>query len=108
MTGGLLGRYVAEERDSGRKLAACYAQLCANTGRRRRRRRAAPAQGEGEAEGDEAAATRLTAARLTRHLRTGPSTCPAILFRGAPSVWPDRGDQVLPQRWIARRTAGTT
>ena len=28
VTGGLLGRYIAEERDSGRKLAACYASLC--------------------------------------------------------------------------------
>ena len=26
-TGGLLGRYVAEERDTGRKFAACYAAL---------------------------------------------------------------------------------
>jgi len=29
-TGGLLGRYVAEERDSGRKFAECYAILCAD------------------------------------------------------------------------------
>jgi hypothetical protein len=29
VTGGLLGRYIAEERDSGRKLAACYAAVCA-------------------------------------------------------------------------------
>ena len=29
VTGGLLGRYVAEERDSGRKFAACYALLSA-------------------------------------------------------------------------------
>jgi hypothetical protein len=28
VTGALLGRYVAEERDSGRRLAACYAVLC--------------------------------------------------------------------------------
>jgi hypothetical protein len=28
VTGALLGRYIAEERDSGRKLAACYALLC--------------------------------------------------------------------------------
>jgi len=28
VTGALLGRYIAEERDSGRKLAACYAALC--------------------------------------------------------------------------------
>ena len=28
-TGGLLGRYVAEERDTGRKFAACYAALTA-------------------------------------------------------------------------------
>ena len=26
-TGGLLGRYIAEERDTGRRLAACYAAL---------------------------------------------------------------------------------
>lgn len=29
VTGALLGRYIAEERDSGRKFAACYALLCA-------------------------------------------------------------------------------
>ncbi len=29
-TGGLLGRYIAEERDSGRMLRACYLQLCAD------------------------------------------------------------------------------
>jgi hypothetical protein len=29
VTGGLIGRYVAEERDSGRLFAACYASLCA-------------------------------------------------------------------------------
>jgi hypothetical protein len=29
VTGGLLGRYVAEERDSGRKFAECYGILCA-------------------------------------------------------------------------------
>jgi hypothetical protein len=28
-TGALLGRYIAEERDSGRMLRACYQQLCA-------------------------------------------------------------------------------
>ena len=28
-TGALLGRYIAEERDSGRLFQACYAQLCA-------------------------------------------------------------------------------
>ncbi len=27
-TGALLGRYIAEERDSGRRFRACYAQLC--------------------------------------------------------------------------------
>ncbi len=27
VTGGLLGRYVAEERDSGRRFAACYSAL---------------------------------------------------------------------------------
>ena len=31
VTGALLGRYVAEERDSGRKLAECYSLLCAKT-----------------------------------------------------------------------------
>jgi hypothetical protein len=30
VTGGLLGRYVAEERDSGRKFAECYTILCAD------------------------------------------------------------------------------
>jgi hypothetical protein len=34
VTGGLLGRYIAEERDSGRKLAECYALLCADAERR--------------------------------------------------------------------------
>jgi hypothetical protein len=28
-TGALLGRYIAEERDSGRMLRACYSELCA-------------------------------------------------------------------------------
>ena len=37
VTGGLLGRYVAEERDSGRKLAACYALLCADAKRTTKR-----------------------------------------------------------------------
>ena len=31
-TGALLGRYIAEERDSGRLFQACYAQLCAEEG----------------------------------------------------------------------------
>ena len=31
-TGELLGRYIAEERDSGRLFQACYAQLCAEEG----------------------------------------------------------------------------
>jgi hypothetical protein len=31
-TGALLGRYIAEERDSGRMLADCYAQLSAASG----------------------------------------------------------------------------
>jgi hypothetical protein len=39
VTGGLLGRYVAEERDSGRRFAACYASLPA----RKRAPRKAPA-----------------------------------------------------------------
>jgi hypothetical protein len=33
VTGALLGRYIAEERDSGRRLKACYEQLCAEAGR---------------------------------------------------------------------------
>jgi hypothetical protein len=32
-TGALLGRYIAEERDSGRLLRSCYEQLCAEAGR---------------------------------------------------------------------------
>jgi hypothetical protein len=32
-TGELLGRYICEERDSGRRLRACYEQLCAEAGR---------------------------------------------------------------------------
>jgi len=32
-TGALLGRYIAEERDSGRLLRGCYEQLCAREGR---------------------------------------------------------------------------
>ena len=31
-TGGLLGRYIAEERDTGRRLAGCYEALCADGG----------------------------------------------------------------------------
>ncbi|MET0324104.1 MAG: hypothetical protein ABW219_02695 [Ilumatobacteraceae bacterium] len=34
-TGGLLGRYVAEERDTGRKFAACYAALTATTSKKK-------------------------------------------------------------------------
>jgi hypothetical protein len=37
ITGALLGRYIAEERDSGRLLRACYEQLCAEAGRPPRR-----------------------------------------------------------------------
>jgi hypothetical protein len=37
ITGGLLGRYVAEERDSGRRLADCYALLCSDGGRKTKR-----------------------------------------------------------------------
>ena len=33
-TGELLGRYICEERDSGRLLRSCYEQLCAEAGRR--------------------------------------------------------------------------
>ena len=43
VTGGLLGRYVAEERDSGRKLAACYAILRADA--EKAAKRAAKANG---------------------------------------------------------------
>ena len=32
-TGTLLGRYIAEERDSGRMLEACYQELCRSAGR---------------------------------------------------------------------------
>ncbi len=32
-TGGLLGRYIAEERDTGRLLAGCYGALCDMEGR---------------------------------------------------------------------------
>jgi rubrerythrin len=32
-TGALLGRYIAEERDTGRKFAECYALLCAAEGK---------------------------------------------------------------------------
>jgi hypothetical protein len=31
-TGALLGRYIAEERDSGRLFQACYSQLCSEEG----------------------------------------------------------------------------
>jgi hypothetical protein len=37
VTGGLLGRYIAEERDSGRKLADCYDLLCADAERAAKR-----------------------------------------------------------------------
>jgi hypothetical protein len=37
VTGGLLGRYIAEERDSGRKLADCYALLSAEAERAAKR-----------------------------------------------------------------------
>ena len=40
-TGGLLGRYVAEERDSGRRFAACYAALTAPKPKRKRASKAA-------------------------------------------------------------------
>jgi len=33
-TGALLGRYICEERDSGRLLRSCYEQLCAEAGRK--------------------------------------------------------------------------
>jgi hypothetical protein len=37
VTGGLLGRYVAEERDSGRKFAECYAILRADANKAAKR-----------------------------------------------------------------------
>ncbi|HEX4906568.1 MAG TPA: hypothetical protein VFU93_14010 [Acidimicrobiales bacterium] len=42
-TGELLGRYICEERDSGRLLRSCYEQLCAEAGTAPSGRRAAPA-----------------------------------------------------------------
>lgn len=42
-TGELLGRYICEERDSGRLLRACYEQLCAEAGTAPGRR-SAPAE----------------------------------------------------------------
>ena len=44
-TGALLGRYIAEERDSGRRLQACYEQLKAEAGQT-----TAPAAGLGHIE----------------------------------------------------------
>ena len=32
VTGGLLGRYIAEERDTGRLLTGCHGALCAAEG----------------------------------------------------------------------------
>ena len=45
VTGGLLGRYVAEERDSGRKFADCYELLCADAERTARTNGAGKGQG---------------------------------------------------------------
>jgi hypothetical protein len=44
-TGALLGRYIAEERDTGRRLRACYQSLRSRAGakKRARTRSAAPA-----------------------------------------------------------------
>ena len=50
VTGALLGRYVAEERDSGRKLAECYRLLCVDAHRR----------------------TKTTSSRTKAKARTGP------------------------------------
>ena len=53
MTGGLLGRYVAEERDSGRKFADCYAILCADAdkaGAKSNGAKGKARQGEGQEE----------------------------------------------------------
>ena len=41
-TGGLLGRYVAEERDTGRKFAACYAALSAPTAKKSSSKKSSP------------------------------------------------------------------
>jgi len=49
VTGGLLGRYVAEERDSGRKFAACYAILCADAEKAAAKSNGHKAKGGGKA-----------------------------------------------------------
>ena len=49
VTGGLLGRYVAEERDSGRKFAACYAILCADAEKAAAKSNGHKAKGKGKA-----------------------------------------------------------
>lgn len=57
-TGALLGRYIAEERDSGRRLAGCYEALCAGEAA------GSPgsgAAGSGPALGDQAALEQLIA-----------------------------------------------
>ena len=47
VTGGLLGRYVAEERDSGRKFAECYGLLCAEADKAAAKSNGAKSQGQG-------------------------------------------------------------
>lgn len=49
VTGGLLGRYVAEERDSGRKFAECYGLLCAAEEKAAAKAKSNGAKGKGKA-----------------------------------------------------------
>ena len=51
VTGGLLGRYVAEERDSGRKFAECYGLLCAEADKAAAKSNGAKGKGGGKAKG---------------------------------------------------------
>ena len=50
VTGGLLGRYVAEERDSGRKFAECYAPAVRRADAKLPSRTAQGRQGQGQGE----------------------------------------------------------
>ena len=47
-TGALLGRYIAEERDSGRLFRGCYQQLCAEEDASGNGHRAASGNGQGD------------------------------------------------------------
>jgi hypothetical protein len=51
VTGGLLGRYVAEERDSGRKFAACYAILSADADKAAAKANGNGGKGKGKSKG---------------------------------------------------------